>query len=331
MFMTWALLLHTLPYVTLSADNYIVAYGLVNILNIQHSDAHDQFLTMLCTAICFVLWAFFLHLSYVAYCCVLWALPLCAMSTASWLYCMHMDYHVPWTLPYCAIWALLLLIIVYCVLTCALGRAALCQRYCCFMYWMLCTATCQWHYHFVLWELLLCIIVQCVLLHVLCNGHCCFLLLYAVYWEHCCLVLGHCSLIHCMLYTAIHFVTFVPWALPLHAYCMLCTATCFVPWILPIYIYCILFLMHVLSYGDCCFIYIVRCVLLHVCTMGLLLHILWYYKMFVMGIVALLHKHCCYILPHIFVDTATLFVYWHMLGLWLIMLCKLYSVYCCVL
>ena len=56
MLMSWALLycaLCNLIYCALcnlvSADNYIVAYGLVNILNIHHSHAHDQSLTMLCT------------------------------------------------------------------------------------------------------------------------------------------------------------------------------------------------------------------------------------------------------------------------------------------
>ena len=39
---------------SISTDIYIIAYELVSILNIQHSHLHDQPLTMLCTAACFV-------------------------------------------------------------------------------------------------------------------------------------------------------------------------------------------------------------------------------------------------------------------------------------
>ena len=50
----------------------------------------------------------------------------CVLCTAACLYCEH-----------CFIYGML-----YCCMFCAIGTATLCQRPCCFIYYILCTVTC---------------------------------------------------------------------------------------------------------------------------------------------------------------------------------------------
>ena len=119
----------------ISTDIYIIAYGIVNILNIQQSCTHDQPLTMLCTVA-----NEHFHFKYynVVYCHVLWALLLCAMGTAS--YCML------WTAMCCE---------QYCVVTeallCGTSTAASYVAMCCYI--------------FMLWALLHIFYICCIWYH----------------------------------------------------------------------------------------------------------------------------------------------------------------------
>ena len=167
MLVSWALLLHTLPYViTPISTVYIIDYGLVNNSNIQHSLVHGQPLIMLCTGTYFVPWTLLLYILYVVYCCghwcfvpwhhfmywMLWTamdITLChqycsshivcyVAAAAAYLYCEHCFIYDNGMLYCCmfVLWALLH--ILYAVLphVCAMGTSVS------YIYCMLYTAAC---------------------------------------------------------------------------------------------------------------------------------------------------------------------------------------------
>ena len=146
-------------------------------------------------------------------------------------------------------WALLLHILyaVCCRLFYAMDTAIFCQGYCCFIYCMLCTATC---------------VVPWVATLALCQGDCC--LIYGLYATY---VLPHiyatdntiCAkdtvasyIVCCVL---VHVCTMATSAL--YVYCKLYTATCFVPWKLVLHTYIVgCALLHSLCHCHCYILYI---------------------------------------------------------------------------
>ena len=270
MLVSWALLLHTVPYVIIPIRTvYIIAYGLVNISNILHSLVHSQPWTMLCIATYFVPWA----------------LPLlpCAMGntalyhgTASCIACCGL----PWTLlcvistDYVVCYVLLYICIVSTAsyIVCCIA-ARLCHEHCCFTYCMVSTAT-----YFVTWALRFIMLCTASSYVVYCVLPACFLP-----WAPLLLI------IVCCVATA---ACFVLWALMLHLIytvyqCMFCTMGTAASWTHILYaVYCL-----ILCCGYCCFIYCMLCTTACFVPRALLLFIL----NFVIGNVVLLYRLYCFI------------------------------------
>ena len=149
---------------------------------------------------------------------------------------------------YCMLvsWALLLYILyaVCCRLFYAMDTAIYCQGHCCFIYCMLCTATC---------------VVPRVATLALCQGDCCLIyVLYAMYvytaidTTVCTKDTAASHIVCCVL---VHVCTMAPGAS--YVYCKLYTATCFVPWILLFHMYIVgCVLLHSLCHCHCYILYI---------------------------------------------------------------------------
>ena len=129
---------------------------------------------------------------------------------------------------YCMLvsWALLLHILyaVCCRLFYAMETAIFCQGHCCFIYCMLCTATC---------------VVPRVATLALCQGDCCLIyVLYTMYILPQTLLFVSRTLLPHILY-AVYQCMFVPWPLVLHMY----IASCILPHVFAVdtaasYVYC---------------------------------------------------------------------------------------------